>query len=746
MLLLACTMAPAQGVRRPAGSARPKPPAPAAAPTSVNLMVTSTLEGTSTVPGVFTLDMALAAAADDPRDNVIQFAPAVFGSDPVVIRLTHPIVRDGRAAGHDRIDGGSTPAPITLDFSACPDAGVTLGGQCLMTFSKLTLAGGGQRVALVKDRARLNLDEVLIRDSGGPGLAVFGDGRLSLSRCRLTGNRTHGIELHGSGAATIDRVEFHGNGQSALAAFEKGSAELTDCRMGDNGEWNLVLTQDSRCRMTRCVLRGARFANGDLSGSAILEAADCTLGDGLRFGVFATGESRLSLTQVTLRAHASRGIELQDAANLALKQSVLEANGDYGVILFGKSAINADAARFVGNGAHGASLRDLASGSFTACVFTENRYSGIGCLDGSAGGKVLATRCLFARNGMRPIYRGPLHLEPMVPVISRLQGDAVFCEGAPNATVELFFDRVGEAARYHKTVKADRNGRFQVSVAEVPAGWVMTAAATIGGETSEFNVIAGAPSAPILSALLGRTGAYSDAGGPIDLSSTVRRWKPGTRLLIHLSSPPSREVETYLRRLVPMVNTWAAGGLVAELRLGPLGNVPRDAAVVEISYMPADDPQLQGRGGVTYMKWDASGHFLSPMEIVLATASDRAETCPRVLAHELGHALGLCHTRSGLLSRMQGSEPPGAGYVNDFSPIMTYYDVLALQILHDPRNPVGMSLRQLADAGRLPITAQARLADAVASPDGSTFSPPVDTGGTTSPTRSTRSTRERSGR
>jgi hypothetical protein len=47
---------------------------------------------------------------------------------------------------------------------------------------------------------------------------------------------------------------------------------------------------------------------------------------------------------------------------------------------------------------------------------------------------------------------------------------------------------------------------------------------------------------------------------------------------------------------------------------------------------------------------------------------------------------------------MQGSAPPGAGYVNDFSPMMTYYDVLALQALHDPRNTGALSLRQLVHA------------------------------------------------
>jgi hypothetical protein len=87
------------------------------------------------------------------------------------------------------------------------------------------------------------------------------------------------------------------------------------------------------------------------------------------------------------------------------------------------------------------------------------------------------------------------------------------------------------------------------------------------------------------------------------------------------------------------------------------------------------------------------------MEIVLALAADPADTCPRVLAHEVGHALGLCHTRVGLLSRMQGTNPPTEAFLNDFSPMMTFYDVLALQSLHLPQAVAGTRLRQLV-AGR----------------------------------------------
>ena len=74
--------------------------------------------------GSTTLVGALARAANDPQDNVIEFDPAALGAGPVVIRLAESIVVDQAAGGHDRVNGGFVKSGVILDASACPDAGV----------------------------------------------------------------------------------------------------------------------------------------------------------------------------------------------------------------------------------------------------------------------------------------------------------------------------------------------------------------------------------------------------------------------------------------------------------------------------------------------------------------------------------------------------------------------------------------------------------------------------------------------
>src|SRR5690606_10953637 len=100
-----------------------------------------------------------------------------------------------------------------------------------------------------------------------------------------------------------------------------------------------------------------------------------------------------------------------------------------------------------------------------------------------------------------------------------------------------------------------------------------TASATAGQATSEFNVIGGTTTGPVLDALLARTGPLSDEGSEANLDTLLRRWKRGTTLVFELSEPPSVAVERYLRFLVQHVGTWTGGHLNAEVRFA--GAAPR---------------------------------------------------------------------------------------------------------------------------------------------------------------------------
>lgn len=673
--------------------------------------------------GYTTLLNAIARAANDPRDNVIRFNPKTFGTKPVTIRLTEPITTDKPEGGCDHIDGGTLKGGLVLDTSGCPDAGIIVGGKGRLKLSNLTIKGGTQRGILLKDDARLVLDAVLVTQSNGPGIALFDRSNVRANNSRITSNKTHGIEVHGQSAVELNDVELSRNGQSGLAGFDRARIQASQTHLVLNGDWNVVLSHHTHGRFHQCALRQGKFANVDVSGEASLTLEQCIVDQGERFGIFATDQADVTLVQTQMRKHQGRGIELQNQAKAHIKSSRIESCDDYGIIAFGNSQLDVQSTLIARNAAHGASIRDRATGQFVNCTFAENRYSGIGCLDAGDGGTVRVSQSLFRKNGMRPIYRGPLHIDPIVPTPTTVRGNHIECIAAPNATIELFLDRAGEAGRYLRTIHADRQGRFPVNRADIPNNWVMTATATSNGATSEFNVIAGADSPAVMCALLSRSGPLSDDAGPVHLDSLLRCWKKGTHVIFHVENPPHPSIERYLRFLMDRIPEWTGGAIAANARIGKLGHVPPQAIVIPIRYLSPDARQLMGRGGVTFMKWNTNGNFLEPMRIILANGKQPNETCPRVLAHEIGHTLGLCHVRIGLLSRMQGTAPPNEAFVNDFSPMLTYYDVLALKILHDTRNSDGMTLRKLVERGAIPNTTLIRVASVDHRPGEPTFSP-----------------------
>lgn len=653
--------------------------------------------------GHLTLRQALDQAIADPQDNTIRIGVAPDTRGDVRIRLDRPLMLTAPDdAGTDTLLADSRRATITVANDA---QAVLFARNARLHLKGVALAGGRRHALALTDCDGVVLEDCAITGSAGAGIALFRGGRLDVRGGRIASNETHGVEAHGAWQVELSRTTLDANRQAALAVFDDGEATLATCTMSGAGRWGIAAVDRARVRASELDAAGAAFALADVSGSACVTLESSELHGGAKFGAIVADDGRLTMRACTLTRNSGRGLEVQGSAVVTLDDTTVERSGEFGIVLFGRAKLSARGGAISHNGGHGVAVRDHAEADVVDCAFEQNEFSGAGAPDGLDGGRLSLSRCTFHGNGMRPVFRGPLHIDPPVPIVERIDGDIVTVRCAPRSTVDLYSDRVGEATTFLRTMIADEHGRIRIDTTTVPAGEVIAAAATtVDGHTSEFNVVAARPDRHVLAALLARTGPYADDAGPVASSSGLHRWRPGTRVVFAFDHRPPPHIEQYLREFVASIRGWVGGTIDVDVRFGPGGETPKGVVIVPIRYVSYDDRDLDGAGGMTFTRWDALGYFTDPVRIVLSRPrpGSSMQACPRVAVHEIMHALGLFHGRVGLLSRMQGQATPPDGYVNDFSAAPTYFDVAALQRLYDPRVSGGATLESLARLGLIP--------------------------------------------
>lgn len=700
------------------GAAYATGPATAVAPTAVSgrpgpqFVVDRPDDALDSASGL-TLRAALERAGRDPRDNVIRFDPAVFRAKPAILHIDRPLAyaaASGGRGGRDVIDGGERGVVIQADVSLPAALVVREGG---LAIRGVGFSGGGEQTIRVGDEGRVDLADCRVTGSTGAGITLVGRGQLRITGGCIGEHGTHGIEAQGTSSVTVTGAIIERNAQAGLALLHRSRAEVERCVNNGNGRWGIVATNTANAHLVECTIRTAGFANVDVAEQAHVALEACRVLDGVRFGALVSGQARLSARRCEFAANGRRGLELQDDAGAELLDSSVEQSGHFGVVLFGRSKASIEGGSISHNRGHGLTIRDRSTAEIRDCVFDGNECSGVGAPDAGDGGRVSVRRCIFRGNGMRPIFRGPMHIDPPVPIVARIAGDSVVAFAAPRAVIDLYVDRAGEAARYVQTLTADGLGQFTVNTSSLLSGEVITAAATTDdGHTSEFNVVAGRLDGAVLAALLARTGPLSDGGGDISPAAPIQRWRPGTRLAFLFEEAPPPPVEAYARWFAATAREWLGGAIEVDVQFGLRAARANGLVLVPIRYASADDPGLNGSAGTAFTQWNPVGYFDGPVRILLARPAPGEDACPRVAVHEMCHALGLYHARVGLLSRMQGVLAPPPGQVNDFAPAPTFFDVAALRALYGNTLKAPTTLGQLAEAGVIPVAAAHRVAAA----------------------------------
>jgi fibronectin-binding autotransporter adhesin len=202
------------------------------------LVVNTTSDGTSSLPGDFDLRQAIDLAEVIGTAATITFAPTVFAAPQTIALTAGPLVLggtgdlltiDGPAAGLT-IDAGGNNRVVQID------SGVTA------ALSGLTITGGSAGVGggLASLGTIMLADCTVSGNSADLGGGLWNGGTATLVDCTIVGNTaSYGGGISNDGTATITDCIVSGNSANyGGGVYDKGTATLTDCTISGNSASN----------------------------------------------------------------------------------------------------------------------------------------------------------------------------------------------------------------------------------------------------------------------------------------------------------------------------------------------------------------------------------------------------------------------------------------------------------------------------------------------------------------------------
>jgi len=277
-------------------------------------------------------------------------APVGSTEGPATVRAEGPGARvDVRGV---RVGGGG------MGVSATGGARVQLRAVHVDGATQVGLLATGVGTEVTADRVRVAATRALDAQ-GGPGVAAFAGGRVTVSRASLTGNRFVSAVAHGRGTTlamndSVVRGTLAGAG--GLAGFgltSDSGATLIAARVliADNREAGaFAQAADTRLELSDSVVRGTLARADGLRGYGVLSQQGATLvaarvliADNRSIGAFATGaRTRVDLTDSVVRrtlatagGRGGEGLTSSQGATLVAARVVLADNRETGAAALG---------------------------------------------------------------------------------------------------------------------------------------------------------------------------------------------------------------------------------------------------------------------------------------------------------------------------------------------------------------------------------------------------------------------------
>lgn len=150
-------------------------------------------------------------------------------------------------------------------------SGIVLGGDARMTGHQTSLDENAEEGAGLWDSTELSLVQGKVKDNDGSGLRLVDSAHLKVSEGEISGNGVDNVLLAGSASAEVKSTSVTGSSGSGFEFTDSSSGILEDCKLSDNEEGGAELYSSSRVEVA-----DSQITKND-NGISVQDASEITV-------------------------------------------------------------------------------------------------------------------------------------------------------------------------------------------------------------------------------------------------------------------------------------------------------------------------------------------------------------------------------------------------------------------------------------------------------------------------------------
>jgi len=215
--------------------------------------------------------------------------------------------------------------------SGATKAAVSIKKEGRGAFKSLRMGPGDGVGILLEDKARLDLDGVVLDGFDDGGLEMGSASSLRAKESRFLGSDYAGLIQKGRSASKMEGCRFNGHGGAGLHSTGEAMAELRACMLNDNMGFGVSALGSGKIALDACEVARNQQAGVVVYKGGSVSLSQCRVMEGQTSGVHCFPKAEVGMEQCEIKDNAGDGMEVETSGRADLRQCTIHDNNGAGV-------------------------------------------------------------------------------------------------------------------------------------------------------------------------------------------------------------------------------------------------------------------------------------------------------------------------------------------------------------------------------------------------------------------------------